>query len=184
VYSSPGWAGNPAALEKTLVPAAIRPYDLPLSFEANRGQVDEQVEYLARGQGYTLFLTPDAAVLGLRSGGDGKSTKWLHLLLQGAATAPAITGEEPLPGRSNYFVGSDPARWRTNIPTFARVRYRQVYPGVDLIYYGRQGRLENDFEVAAGINPKVIAWRLEGAERIRVDSTGDLVLTVGGNEYA
>ena len=182
VHSSPGWAGNPASPEKTLVPSAIRSYVLPLSFEANQGQVDEQVKYLARGQGYTLFLTPGAAVLGLRSEGAGKPTEWLRLVLQGAATAPAITGEEQLPGQSNYFIGNDPAQWRTNIPTFARVRYQQVYPGVDLIYYGRQGRLENDFEVTPGTNPKVISWRLEGAERIRVDSTGDLVLTVGGNE--
>ena len=182
MYSSPGWAGNPASPEKTFVPSAIRSYVLPLSFEANRGQVDEQVKYLARGQGYSLFLTPSAAVLGLRSGTAGNSTEWLHLVLQGAAAAPSITGEGPLAGRCNYFVGSDPAQWRTNIPTYSRVRYPQVYPGVDLIYYGRQGRLENDFEVAAGINPKIIAWRLEGAEQIRVDSSGDLVLTVGGSE--
>ncbi len=181
VYSSPGWAGNPASPEKTFVPSAIRPYVLPLSFEANRGQVDEQVKYLARGQGFTLFLTPGAAVLGLRSGGAGNSTKWLQLVLQGAAASPAVTGEEPLAGRCNYLVGSDPAQWRTNIPTFARVRYPQVYPGVDLIYYGRQGRLENDFEVAAGINPKIISWRLEGAEQIHLDSSGDLILTVGGS---
>ncbi len=182
VHSSLGWAGTPASPENTFVPSAIRSYVLPLSFEANHGQVDEQVKYLARGQGYSLFLTPGAAVLGLRSEEAGKSTEWLRLVLQGAATAPAITEEEPLPGRSHYFVGNDPAQWRTNIPTFARVRYQEVYPGVDLIYYGREGRLENDFEVTAGINPKVISWRLEGAERIRVDSTGDLVLTVGGSE--
>jgi hypothetical protein len=144
--------------------------------------VDEQVKYLARGQGYTLFLTPRAAVLGLRNAGTGKPTDWLHLVLQGATAAPAITGEKQLPGQSHYFVGKDPAQWRTNIPTFARVRYQQVYPGVDLIYYGRQGRLENDFEVNAGTNPKVISWQVEGAEGIRVDSTGDLVLTVGGSE--
>jgi len=155
---------------------------LPLSFEANQGQVDQQVKYLARGQGYTLFLTPRAAVLGLRSADRGNPTQWLRLVLQGAGAAPVITGEEQLPGQSHYFVGNDPGRWRTNIPTFARVRYQQVYPGVDLVYYGRQGRLENDFEVTAGTNPKAISWRLEGAEQIRVDSTGDLVLTVSGSE--
>lgn len=182
VHSSPGWAGNPASPDKTFVPSAVRSYVLPLSFEANQGQVDQQVKYLARGQGYTLFLTPGAAVLGLRSEGAGNPTEWLRLVLQGAASAPAITGEEQLPGQSHYFVGNNPAQWRTNIPTFSRVRYQQVYPGVDLIYYGRQGRLENDLEVTAGTNPKVISWRLEGAERIRVDSSGDLVLTLGGSE--
>jgi len=182
VHSSPGLAGSPASPEKTFVPNAIRSYALPLSFEANQGQMDQQVRYLARGQGYTLFLTPGAAVLGLRSKGAGNPTNWLHLVLQGAAASPAIAGEEQLPGQSHYFVGNNPAQWRTNIPTFSRVRYRQVYPGVDLIYYGRQGRLENDFEVAAGTNPKVISWRLEGAKRIRVNSAGDLLLTVAGNE--
>jgi hypothetical protein len=155
---------------------------LPLSFEANQGQVDAQVKYLARGQGYTLFLTPDAAVLGLRSEGAGKPTEWLRLALRGAAATSAIHGEGQLAGRSNYFIGNDPSQWRTNIPTFARVRYQQVYPGVDLTYYGRQGQLENDFEVAAGVNPKVISWQVEGAERIRVDSTGDLVLALDGSE--
>jgi len=160
VHSNPGWAGDPASPEKTIVPSAIRSYVLPLSFEANQGQVDQQVKYLARGQGYTLFLTPGAALLGLRSEGAGNSTEWLRLVLHGAATAPAITGEEKLPGQSHYLVGNNPAQWRTNIPTYSRVRYQQVYPGVDLIYYGRQGRLENDFELAPGTNPKVISWRL------------------------
>jgi hypothetical protein len=181
-HSIPGWAGSPALPENTSIPSAYRSYALPLSFEANQGQVDAQVKYLARGQGYTLFLTSDATVLGLRSAGVGKSTQWVRLVLQGAVTTPAIAAEEQLVGRSNYFVGKDQSKWRTNIPTFARVRYQQVYPGVDLIYYGRQGRVENDFEVDPGINPKVISWRLEGAEKIRVDPTGDLVLTVGENE--
>ena len=79
MHSSPGWAGTPALPEKTLAPSAIRSYVLPLSFEANQGQVDEQVKYLARGQGYTLFLTPGAAVLGLRSEGAGKPTQWVRL---------------------------------------------------------------------------------------------------------
>ncbi|MGA2984524.1 MAG: SBBP repeat-containing protein [Terriglobia bacterium] len=182
VQSSLGWAGNPASPEKTFVPPAIRSYVLPLSFEANQGQVDQQVKYLSRGRGYTLFLTPGAAVLGLRSGGAGTPTEWLRLVLQGAITAPAISGEERLPGQSHYFIGSNSAQWRTHIPTFSRVRYQQVYPGVDLIYYGREGRLENDFEVNPGANPKVISWRLEGAEGIHVNSTGDLVLMAGGSE--
>ena len=181
VYSSSGWAGSPALIEKSLVPSATRSFMVPLSFEANQGQVDEQVKYLARGQGYSLFLTPGAAVLGLRSEGGDKRTQWVSLILRGAA-ASAISGEQQLAGRNNYFVGSDPAQWRTNIPTFARVRYQQVYPGVDLIYYGRQGRLENDFEVNPGVNPKVISWRLEGVANVRVDSSGNLILSVGGSE--
>ncbi len=183
VHSSPGWAGNPALPEKTLAGSAAHSYAVPLSFEPNQGQVDEQVKYLARGQGYSLFLTAGAAVLGLRGAGPGAPTQWVSLRLRGAAPS-AIAGEEPQAGRSNYFIGNNPAGWRTNIPNFSRVRYSQVYPGVDLIYYGRQGRLENDFEVSPGTNPKVIAWQLEGADQVRVNSAGDLVFTVGGKEVS
>ena len=181
-HSVPGWAASPALPANTSIPSVDRYSALPLSFEANQGQVGPQVKYLARGEGYTLFLTSGATVLGLRSAGAGKATHWVQLVLQGANTTPAIAAEEQLVGRSNYFVGNDSSKWHANIPTFSRVRYQQVYPGVDLIYYGRQGRLENDFEVNPGINPKVISWRLEGAENVRVGPGGNLLLQVGENE--
>jgi hypothetical protein len=176
------WAGTGAA-EKTPIPDRVHYSALPLSFEVNQGQVDGQVKYLARGRAYTLFLTSRGAVLSLRSERAGQpATAWLRLSLRGAAAAPVIAGEEKLPGQSHYYLGNDPAQWRTHIPTYARVRYQQVYPGVDLVYYGQQGELENDFVVAAGADPGVIAWRLEGAEGMHVDAAGDLVLAVGGSE--
>ncbi len=177
-----GRAGSPALPGNTPVPFAVQSKALPLSFEANQGQVDPRVKYLARGQGYTLFLTSNETVLGLRAAGADKSTQWLRLLLQGAVTDPAITAEDPLAGHSNYFIGNDRSKWQTKIPTYARLRYQQVYPGVDLIYYGRQGNLENDFEVAPGTNPKVISWRTEGAEKARIDDTGNLILMVGDDQ--
>jgi hypothetical protein len=177
-HSSLGWAGPSAAPDQTRAVPLVRSYAVPLSFEVNQGQVDGQVKFLARGPNYTVFLTPGAAVLGLRH---GDSTKYLRLLMQGAATASPAAGEDELPGRSNYFVGRDPGKWRTNIPTYARVRFGQVYPRVDLVYYGRQGRLENDFEIGAGADPRVITWEVQGAEHIRVASNGDLVLTVAGS---
>lgn len=169
------WAGSPPFPGEAV---AVHPYLLPLSFEVNQGQADPAVKYLARGQGYTLFLTSDAAVLGLR-GHAANSTAWVRLVLQGASPQPNARGDEPLPGKTNYFVGNDPSRWRTNIPNFARASFRQIYPGVDLVYYGRQGMLENDFELAPGTNPKTIRWRVEGAEQIHLDAAGNLVLTVG-----
>jgi hypothetical protein len=145
--------------------------------------VDGQVKYLARGRSYTLFLTSRAAVLSLRSGRAGQpATACLRLSLRGAAVTPVIRGEEKLPGQSHYFLGNDPGQWRMHVPTYARVRYQQVYPGVDLVYYGKQGELENDFVVAAGADPAVISWNLEGAQGIRVDAAGDLLLAVGGNQ--
>ncbi len=141
------------------------------------------MKYLARGRAYTLFLTSRAAVLSLRSARAGQpATACLRLSLRGATGTPVIRGEEKLPGQSHYFLGNDPGQWRTHIPTYARVRYQQVYPGVDLVYYGQQGELENDFVVAAGADPGVISWRLEGATGMQVDVAGDLVLVVGGSE--
>ena len=182
MHSVPGWAGTPALPANTFLAPPVRSYALPLSFEANQGQVNPQVKYLARGEGYTLFLTSDAMVLGLRSAKAGNGTQWLRMALRGAASEPAIVGDDQLTARSNYFVGNDRSKWQTNIPTYSRVRYQQVYPGVDLVYYGRQGHLENDFEVNPGVNPNIIAWQLEGAEKVRVDESGNLILTVAGNE--
>ncbi len=90
------------------------------------------------------------------------------------------SGAGQLPGKSNYFIGNDPAKWHHNIPQFAQVRYRAVYPGVDLVYYGNQGQLEYDFEVAPGADPHQVALRFSGTDKISLDSGGNLVLAVAG----
>src|SRR6266568_1543652 len=149
---------------------------LPLSFEANQGQTDAQVQFLAHGQGYSLFLTareavfvfrPPAAhgprstsrVLKQRAGQDipASAQAVVRMQLLGANPAPQVVGLEELPGKSNYFIGNDPHKWRTNVPTYARVKYESVYPGVDLVYYGNQGQLEYDFVVQPGADPSRIA---------------------------
>src|SRR2546427_8518110 len=115
---------------------------LPLQFEQNQGQTDKSVRFLARGPGYGLYLTGNEAVLAL-----GKPTPLaLRMRLVGAAPAPRVIGLDELPGKANYFTGSDPAKWRTNVPTYAKVRYEQVYPGIDLVYYGNQRQLEYDLD--------------------------------------
>ena len=96
--------------------------------------------------------------------------------LVGANPSPKIEGSDELPGKSNYFIGNNPKKWRTNVSTFARVNYRGVYPGVDVVYYGNQRQLENDFIVAAGTSPDVIALAFDGANKISVDEEGSLVL--------
>lgn len=156
---------------------------LPLSFEANEGQTDERVKFISRGVGYTLFLTSDEAVLSLRPAGHDKETvsDVLRMKLKGANSSPAISSLEELPGRSNYFNGSDPAKWRANVRHYARAQYGQVYPGIDLVYYGNQRQLEYDFIVAPGADPSVIALTFGGAQKMEVDGGGDLVLhTQGG----
>ena len=104
--------------------------------------------------------------------------------LVGASASAAATGAEELPGKSNYFIGNDPTKWRTNVPNYAKVRYQNVYPGVDLVYYGSQGGLlEYDFVVAPGADPHSIGLSFQGAGKIRVDKgTGDLVLALAGSE--
>jgi hypothetical protein len=161
---------------------------LPLSFEANHGQADGRVKFLSRTGGYTLFLTRDEAVLAL-SGRRAKNPALkraaggvLRMKLRKANPAAAITGLDELSGTSNYFIGNDPAKWRSHVPTYAKVRYEGIYSGIDLDYYGNQRQLEYDFIVAPGADPRRIAFDVRGAKRIRQDANGGLVFKVGGNE--
>ena len=167
---------------------------VPLSFEANAGQTSNEVKFLSRGGGYTLFLTRHAeAVLVFQKPAiqQGKTERVvaestpaavLRMKLAGATVNPEVAGLEELAGRVNYFVGNDARKWRTNVPTYARVNFHGVYPGVDLAYYGNRQQLEYDFIVAPHADPQKIAMRFQGAEAFSVDSNGDLVLTINKKE--
>jgi len=184
---------------------------LPLSFEANRGQTDERVKFLSRTKGYTLFLTGDEAVLALRGKAqnlapegaagfkrasvslkrypDTKPSKpespmagVLRMKLRKANAAARVTGVDELAGRSNYFIGNDPAKWRSNVPNYAKVKYEGIYSGIDLVYYGNQRQLEYDFIVGPGADPRQIAFDVSGAKRIRREAHGELVFQIGGDE--
>ena len=165
-------------------PATARVADrfggLPLSFEANKGQIDQPVKFLSNGPGYNLFLTGNEAVLTLRKpqahADDSKVREGsvLRLKMIGANTSPQVEGQDELPGKVNYFIGNDPEKWRRNIPTYRKVYYKDVYPGIDVVYYGNQRELEYDFVVAPGANPKLIKFTVEGADKIRLDETGNL----------
>jgi hypothetical protein len=100
----------------------------------------------------------------------------LRMTLVGANANAKVTGLDELPGKSNYFLGNDPKKWRTNVPTYAKVKYKGVYPGIDLLYYGNQGRLEYDFVVSPGADPRAIALSIDGADKMEIDAQGDLVL--------
>jgi Beta-propeller repeat len=152
---------------------------LPLAFEQNQGQANQATNFQARGAGYTLSLSATEATF-LLGGGTDESSKVLRMNLVTANPGAAVEGVNPLEGKVNYLIGNDPARWRTNVPTFGRVHYREVYPGVDLVYFGNQRRLEYDFVVAPGSNPGAIALQFPGTPRIEVEAaTGDLLLGVG-----
>jgi len=153
---------------------------LPLRFEANRGQAGAQVRFLSRGRGYSLFLTAQEAVLTLsKEQADTQAASVLHMTLNGALPAVAgPAGEQPLPGTANYLLGNDPSRWQTSVPAFGRVRYSGVYPGVDLVYYGNQRHLEFDFNVAPGVDPRVIQFHFAGARKLQLEANGDLAVSV------
>ena len=175
-------ASNAVSARQSDVPETIKARalalssKLPLAFEANHGQTDQSVAYMAHGSGYGLFLTANEAVLALQGQSkQGTTTSAaVRMQLEGSALQPKISGAEPLPGKSNYLIGNDPSRWVRNVPQFARVQYSAVYPGVNLVYYGKQGQLEYDFVVASGADPSQIRMKVAGAQKISIASDGSL----------
>ena len=152
---------------------------LPLRFEPNQGQAASEVRYLTRAERYTVFLTERSAVFAFKGNTPGSAAA-ISLTFAHADRAPRSAVGTVLPGRSHYLKGSA-ASWRTNVPQFADVRYEAVYPGIDLVFHGRQQAFEYDFVVAPGANPRAIRLAITGADAIRLDG-GDLVLQAGGVE--
>lgn len=158
----------------------------------NQGQADSRVIFLARLSGYRLLLTSTEAVLSLgrraeptkseQSGRARRLESTLRMRLLASNANPQVEGLDRLPGTTNYFLGSDPKRWRTTIPSYARIRFREVYPGVDLVYHGAGRQLEYDFVLAPGADPGTIRLAFEGASKIGVDGRGDLALSTGGGD--
>jgi hypothetical protein len=168
-------------------------------FEANDGQTDAQVKFLARGNGYSLFLTDTEAVFRLtdpveqptrtasaqRAAGGARPAKAqsnsvLRMKVLGAQSPARITGVDRQRGTRNYFTGSDRSHWRTDIPAYGSVRYANIYPGIDLLYHDSQGELEYDFVVAPGVEPRAVRLGFEGADTMQIDAAGDLVLEAAG----
>jgi hypothetical protein len=157
---------------------------LPLIFEANQGQSDPAVKFMARGAGYGLFLDGSGATLTLRTARAPHSkpaTEAIHMTLVRANQSAAIAGTQPLPGKSNYFIGNDPEQWYTDVAQFAGVQYTNVYPGIDLVFYGNQGHLEYDFKVAPGADAAQAELQFDGATKIELRD-GDLVLAGSGGD--
>jgi len=153
---------------------------LPLAFERNQGQADSRVAFMAHGIAYSVFLTKQEAVLDL-TGPQGRRNV-LHMGLASANPNPPVSGLDRLPGESNYLIGNDRTKWHTGIGSFSHVRYEEVYPGIDLVYYGNRGQLEYDFVAAPGSDPSRIRLRFTGARQMHVAANGDLVLTAGSEE--
>lgn len=152
---------------------------LPMSFEANQGQADQRVRFIAYGSGFALCLTNSGAVLSVKN---AQGAAALRMNIAGGNPAAKISGLEPLPGRNNYFIGNDPRQWHTNIPTYTAVKYHGVYPGIDLIYRGNQRQLEYDFRLNAGADPRLIELNFQGASKLAVNARGDLIINIAGGE--
>jgi hypothetical protein len=176
---------------------------VPMSFEPNVGQVDKSARYISRGHGSTLFLTPDSAMIvvshvpqtrrrpaistahELKPDSDmAKQIKSsaLRIMFENASPKVVVEGESRLAGTSNYFMGKDAGKWRTRIPTFAKVRYRSLYPGIDLVFYGTEGHLEYDLIVAPGADPNRVRFAFDGASKLELDAAGDLEANVGSDK--
>ena len=170
---------------------AAAPLNPPRWFEQNLGQTDPTVQYLSRGRGCALFLTPQEAVLSLRSVNPSRSRQVesershaqsgvLRMKVAGRRGPGELRGEQPQAGSSHYFLGNDPSGWRVGVPHYSRVRQRGVYPGIDLVYYEARGSLEFDFVVSPGANPRQIELAFSGQRSLSINKDGDLSLDVGG----
>jgi Fibronectin type III domain/Beta-propeller repeat len=176
-----------------------------MAFEQNQGQTDGRVKYLARTNGYTLFLTANEAVFSLYSNSESRhavingrtapqsgsnaqsaginhnssnktSAAVMRMQFAAANSETKVSATDEVHGKSNYFIGNDPRKWRNDIPLFGRINYANVYPGVDVAFHGEQRQLEFDFVVAPGADPKPIAFHFAGAQRIKTDNSGNLHL--------
>lgn len=148
---------------------------LPLHFEINRGQSPPDVTFSARGRGYGIFLASTGAMLTITPPGMSEVAN-VRMSFAGANPAPEVSGLDALPGTANYLRGRDPRAWRTNIPTYARVASRGLYPGIDLVFYGNQQQLEYDLVVAPHADPSDIALTFDGVERVELTPDGELLL--------
>jgi uncharacterized protein (TIGR03437 family) len=192
-----GWFGPRAAARLSPVAKISTPEKAAAKFAEQYGKLPMQFEeaeapgaFRARGDGYALWLNGTEALLKFRtetarassSNDSSAQAALLKMTLAGANTPRSVTGFEPSSARSHYFHGNDPRHWRTNVASFARVKYKGVYPGIDLVWYGNQQNLEYDFLIAPGANADLIRLAFAGTEKIEIDRQGNLKLTANGGE--
>jgi hypothetical protein len=176
VTLTPDRTATTAAAGRAFHPGVVK---AALAFEQNDGQHEATVRYAARSPGYSVSMLDSGVALAL--GGNGGRASRVTMKF-GRTDKPSPSAEAPMEGHVNYFVGRDPKDWRTDIPTFGRVRYKEVFDGIDLVFYGRDQQLEYDVVVAPGADPRIARITFDGAESVRVDGDGSLALSVGGRE--
>ncbi|MFZ1071950.1 MAG: SBBP repeat-containing protein, partial [Verrucomicrobiia bacterium] len=153
---------------------------MPLYFEANRGQADHSMPFLARGRDSEFLISPTEAQIVLRK--EAAEPETVRMQFMGANPQAQIRGDSELSGKINYLVGNDPAQWHAGVPIFAKVRVEEIYPGIGLVYYGNQQQLEYDFNVAPGANPDAMQIHFDGVDKITINAQGELILGLNGGE--
>jgi hypothetical protein len=159
---------------------ALTAGNLPLWFEANHGQAGAAAPFIAHGPDSEFLMSATSAQFVLRKSTGETAAATMQFI--GASPSAQISGDSELSGKVNYLLGNNPAQWQSGVPTFAKVRAANVYPGINVVYYGNGRQLEYDFDLAAGIDPKTIALRFDGAEKISVNPQGELVVNLNGGE--
>jgi hypothetical protein len=156
---------------------------LPLRFEQNMGQTDKAVRFLARNPRYTMFLTDNGAVFTLRKveGNNRVRRQAMSMQVVGANSSPTIEGKDMVETKSNYLIG-DRENWQSNVSNFSQVLYRDMYPGIDMVYYGNQRELEYDFIVAPQVDPRTIKLAFKGTRNVLLDQKGNLRLKLKEGE--
>jgi len=153
--------------------------ELPIAFEPNEGQAVQGYTFVARRPELTAAFAPNFADLSVR--GNNNSAAHLRLrFMHGAARS--IQGENKLESKTNYLLGNGPEQWHTGVANYGRLRYRDLYPGVDLVFYGNGEQLEHDFVIAPGADPSRIHFQLEGGSGIHLEPNGDLRLNLREGE--
>ena len=150
--------------------------DLPLWFEAS----PQSGQFVAHGADSEFSIAPTQATIVLRKANGEMAV--CEMQFTGANNGSRISGTAELTGKINHLSGNQPAQWQTGMPAFAKVRVEDVYPGVNVVYYGNGHQLEYDFNVAAGVNPQTITLHFSGAEKISVNPKGELVVSLNGGE--
>jgi hypothetical protein len=171
----PATSPDPDTANRERVNQAL--FNLPLRFVANAGQTDPVVRFTVKGAGHTLFFTQEEVVFSaVQEVEDETVRSVVRLRFLGASPHPTVEGLAPMPGVANFFLGNDPAKWRVNVPTYGAVAYRDLYPGIDLIYHGTEGYLKSEFRLAPGAAPAAIQMVYSGVESLRLREDGALVL--------
>lgn len=153
---------------------------MPLAFIPNRGQMDGKVDFVARSGSQTFWFMAGEVVFD-RTSGDRSAREVVHLCFVGANGKDA-SGLDELPGRSNFFWGTDPDRWITSVPNYGGVIYTDLYPGIDLAYHGSRGNLKSEFLIEAGADPKQILLAYNGIEGMSINESDELVLNTALGE--